>query len=144
VLSTCEDIPEGAGFWTNLTVMRLAPAQGEAHFIPKLDTARTKRYVSVARWWGREVVYLDTAANLTFSRKSLVLAAVNKDGGAHVDSVYPPDYNLIRAGVGWSMTITPAGSPDAITITFQDAHLAALRQMGYEILNSPDILPPPT
>lgn len=136
LLSVCEKIPEGVKFWTNLTVMKLSPVEGWAEYHPKLHTARIKKLVSFNQWWRYETVYL--LGSLLVSRRDLVLSAVNKDGGAHVDSKLNAEYEEVMKGVGWKIILNlPTGDKD---IPFRNAHLAAIRQMGYEILNSPSLL----
>lgn len=137
ILSTCEDIPPGREVWPNLTKLNFSPVQEFAEYIPKLDTARSKNYVPYRKWWSAETVYL--LGRLRVTRKDLVLSAANKDGGAHVDKKYDKDYETILSGAGWAMTVN---RPDGTTqnFPFKYGHLAALRQMGYEVLNSPNLL----
>lgn len=136
LLSVCEKIPDGAKFWPNLTVLKLSPIEGWAEYTPKLHTARTKRLVSLNQWWRYETVYL--LGSMLVSRRDLVLSAVNKDGGAHVDAKLNAEYEEVMNGVGWKMTLNlPSEDKD---IPFRNAHLAAIRQIGYEALNSPDLL----
>lgn len=72
------------------------------------------------------------------TRRDLVRWAVDKDGGAHVDARLAPEYEVIRDGAGWSMTVSPDGGPSRV-VPFLYAHLSALQQMGYELLHSSDI-----
>jgi len=107
-----------------------------AEFTPKLDSARSKNFVSFGQWWRYEKVYL--LGTLDLNRKDLVLGAVNKDGGAHVAHSLDPRYENLLNGAGSKMTLNlPEGDED---IPFQFGHLSALRQMGYEVLNSPDLV----
>ncbi len=65
------------------------------------------------------------------TRKDLVLIARNKDGGAHVDgNLNPVEY--VKHKLGFDI----ATGLDGEKITTADRHLVALRQIGYEILNS--------
>ena len=75
---------------------------------------------------------------IRLTRKDLVLAAANKDGGAHVDSILDPGYEMVLSGAGWLMTTREGGLVK--NFAFKHGHVSALRQMGYEILNSPDVL----
>lgn len=136
LLSTCEVIPKGRSFWPNLTVIKLWPVMRMAEYAPKLDTAKTKNYVPFSQWWRYETVYL--VGRLTINRKDLVLSAAHTDGGAHVGKKLDAEYETILNGAGWKMTLNlPEGDED---LPFRYGHLAALRQMGYEVLNSPDLL----
>lgn len=47
-----------------------------------LDDAPTERFIPFSDWWETEVVCL--TADVRMTRKSLVLAVANQDGGAHV------------------------------------------------------------
>ena len=69
----------------------------------------------------------------------LVLGAANKDGGAHVDVMLEPKYERVLEGLGWSMTVNPDNEPPEDGAC-KHGHLAALRQMGYEVLHSPGLL----
>ncbi len=66
------------------------------------------------------------------SRKNLIIAAANTDGGAHVDKELPANYKLIANDGSLGMLVE--NQP------LKEAHLVAIRQIGFEILNSPDIL----
>lgn len=138
LLSTCDDIPKHAEFFPNLTKLQLNPQAALAEFIPKLDTAATKRIVPLSTWWGQDVVYLHRSANVRVRRRDLVLMAANKDGGAHVDTTVPQEYQEILEGLGWAIILDPESNPR--TIKFKNAHLSALRQMAFEVLNSPALL----
>ena len=94
-------------------------------------------------WWD-EVVFR-FKPSFSFTRKNLVLDAVNKDGGAHVDEVLTERYSsLIKDGStgGIGISINDGQSlewsiePQLIT----NAHLSGLRQIGYELLNSPELI----
>lgn len=79
LLSTCENIPQGARFWANLTQMQFSPQEGWAKFIPKLDSSKSRIQVSASKWWEGEIIYLIN--DLKIFRRDLVLAAADKDGG---------------------------------------------------------------
>ncbi len=95
---------------------------------PKFSNGPIKRIVPVIDWWENEPVY-DHKESGIISRKKLVLMAADKDGGAHVDDTLDPEYESIVRGEPWQ-----AKSP------IENGHLASLRQIGYEILNTPEIL----
>ena len=62
------------------------------------------------------------------------MVASNKDGGAHVDKKLSKEYGE-TAKSGFLGTITVGDT----TIPIDNTHLTALRQIGYELLNSPEI-----
>lgn len=58
------------------------------------------RPVPVEKWWTRSVLIF-TAPNgqqVTFNRKGLLLILANKEGGAHVDTTVPADYEKYVVG----------------------------------------------
>ena len=73
------------------------------------------------------------------TRKSLVLAVADKDGGAHVDATLNPDYTVIKSGAGLFAMFQPAGG-NPVEIPLESHSVATLRQIGYEVLHSPDLL----
>jgi hypothetical protein len=99
------------------------------------DSIKTE--LPVSEWWN-QIVYILGRARC--SRKDLVLAAANKDGGAHVDAALTADYEtLMTSGERGFFHYSPTGEMG----TFQpivDAHFVYIRQMGHELLNSPDLL----
>ncbi len=64
---------------------------------------------------------------------------MSKDGGAHVDTGLPPEYAWVAEGTDWKATFNPDGGK-SVEVPLQFPHLAAIRQMGYEVLNSPELL----
>ena len=136
-------IPPGNKFVSNLTNVILKPQDGIAEFVPREDekgrsgqTSPLRKYLPVKIWWEKEIVYRLEGEQCYF-RKDIVLAAANKDGGAHVEDVLPPEYLMLVDGAGWKMRWNIGGVSNEIT--FKNAHLAALRQMAFEVLNSPQI-----
>jgi hypothetical protein len=95
-----------------------------------------KRFIPFADWWNTEVVCL--TAGLRMTRKGLVLAVANQDGGAHVAATLRPDYATIKSGAGLIATFQPAGG-DSVEIPLESHSVATLRQIGYEVLHSPDV-----
>jgi hypothetical protein len=93
-----------------------------------------KTQLSVVDWWNQIVFIL---GKTRASRKDLILAAANKDGGAHVDAALTKGYeSLMNTGQSGFFHYSPTNE----THNFQpvmDANLVYLRQMGFEILSSP-------
>ena len=90
------------------------------------------RYHPFDQWWYDDVLILEKKR---FSRKRLVLTAANKDGGAHIDLNEMPDiYKRMKIGeLGFVLVL--GGKEIPITELWH----ACVRQIAYEILNSPDI-----
>ncbi|MDC4422556.1 hypothetical protein NQ683_17405 [Acinetobacter baumannii] len=78
-------------------------------------------------WWN-EVVIIDSFRK-EFTRKSLVLTLVNKDGGAHVDPVLKSDYADLKKNnsVGWAVTIGEESFP------LLEVELHSVRQIAFEL-----------
>jgi hypothetical protein len=72
----------------------------------------------------------------TVTRKQLVLASANRDGGAHVDEKKPDDYRRLQDGLSIEVVCS---FRDGISrkVKLLHANLVALRQIGHEILSSP-------
>ena len=97
-------------------------------FEPPLDRTSRKRLLPAPQWWKEPVTIVD--AGVRVSRRDIALVAANKDGGAHVDATLTAEYQKLKTGL-WAKLDT--GKP------VSDHHLLYLRQMGFEILNSPEL-----
>jgi hypothetical protein len=87
-----------------------------------------------ADWWEQPVFIRDKKA---YTRKDVVLAAANKDGGAHVDN---PDVKLQALQEGfWIRTVTHADGTKK-TEPFADNHFRMLRRFAEELLSSKELL----
>lgn len=107
----------------------------DSPYVPKLGDAYTKEYVLIVDWWEQPVMILQ---HVPLTRRDVVLTAANKDGGAHVDAKLTPEYEaLIAPGSVGTLIREVDGGVSATPVT--NGHLVALRQMGYELLNSPDL-----
>lgn len=110
---------------------------GEGSFLPQLGDGWMQKNLPVSEWWSQVVMVLDSKHQIT--RKNIVLAASNKDGGAHVDARLTDEYAaLAKDGAVGSFVYTTQGNRDEKSIN--NAHFVSLRQMGYELLNSPQLL----
>jgi hypothetical protein len=105
---------------------------------PPLDDPRRRELVLFQTWWRKElIVQLENNENM--NRRDLILAAANKDGGAHVDEELHPTYDKLRLGAGMEIAITLKRLSTKLSASFENVHYASLRQMAYEVLNSPSI-----
>jgi hypothetical protein len=117
-----------------LTMMKLY-STGAKYVAPldDLSPARDKdKKVSFDRWWNRATIYKDNAGNI-FTRKDLVLAVANKEGGAHIDPKLDQAYaNLSRFNaLGWR-TIVKGVDKD-----FENTPvLPSIRQIAHEVLKT--------
>lgn len=83
-----------------------------------------------------------TGRDWTIRRKDIILGAANKDGGAHVDAELAPNYEqLSNSGAlrMYEMEISLTNGETVHLPPLEDAHLIYLRQMGHEVLQSPDL-----
>lgn len=100
------------------------------------DPSALQIQLTVQEWWN-QVVYIYGKVHAT--RKSLVLGAANKDGGAHVDTKLNEEYKalMLTGERGW-FHYSP--SNDGRFEPVMNEHFLYIRQMGFELLNSPELL----
>lgn len=135
LLTTCEDPSENAIMYSGLGIFRISPDSGE--HIPALSDAPYKAFVPVSKWWSQVVFIMGSQNKLR--RRDIVLTAANKDGGVHVDSELTEDYEKLTK-VGALGYYIHASNIVVEIQPFTNSHLVAIRQMGYELLNSPELL----
>jgi hypothetical protein len=103
-----------------------------AKYVACLDDTPAEQTISVdfESWWNSPVV-LDAKGN-RLSRKDLVLAVADQDGGAHVDPSLSQIYadlsrnNSVGGWVSSGKSIQPMGGPER----------AAIRQIAHELLKT--------
>lgn len=100
----------------------------------QLETSRVYGDQSIQEWLDQPLIHWPP---LHFTRKSIILTVANKDGGAHVDSSLPSDYERITTSGFGSFTFGSGETKRVVPVT--NIHLIALRQMAYELLNSPGL-----
>lgn len=105
---------------------------------PALDDLTRREIIPFRRWWIKEPIILfhDTGV---LNRRDLILAAANKDGGAHVDAALEPTYDKARLGGDITIEIDFKNPPVTAVASAENVHFASLRQIGYEVLNSSEI-----
>jgi len=117
--------------YSGLTATNLTP-QGATYvaLLDELPPDYSPRWVSFDEWWNR-VIFIDQEGSET-SRKDLILAVANTDGGAHVDPVLDEKYaNLSRRNaLGWRFSNTRGDVP------LEGPEKAAIRQIAHEVLKS--------
>lgn len=102
-----------------------------AKYVPRIETGIEEgEWISFSEWWNNPII-VDSKKN-SFSRKELILALANKDGGAHVDPELDQAYvELSRNNTfGWLFLKGTIKSP------FQAVEYASIRQICYEVLES--------
>ncbi|UNA35476.1 hypothetical protein LRM35_21265 [Klebsiella variicola subsp. variicola] len=113
-----------------------ATAGGPFYFLPTLQGAPIKEYIPFSKWWTQPILIMKPGG--VFTRRKIILDASNKDGGAHVDSMFPEDYEFLTSpGIMGSFgRYTPNGY---VYEEIENTHYTLLRQMAFEILNSPQL-----
>ena len=101
-----------------------------AAYVAPLDDTILERWLSFPEWWG-EIVFVDNQ-RVTLTRKALVLAVANQDGGAHVDPKLSDVYSRLSRhnSLGW--VLTSGGVSSAI----ESPERAAVRQLAHEALKT--------
>lgn len=117
--------------YSGLTAMNITP-EGATHIAPldMLPPSCSPHWVEFDEWWNR-VIFSDKDGSHT-SRRDLILAVANKDGGAHVDPVLDEKYaNLTRRNsLAWRFK-GPRGD-----VPLEGPEKAAVRQIAHEVLKS--------
>ena len=107
----------------------------ESSYYPHLGNGPINDFVPLSKWWNQVVMVIERKHRIT--RRSIVLAAANKDGGAHVDKKLTAEYEALSSdGAAGTFLYGVIGKEKPI----QQAHLVCLRQMAYEILSSPELI----
>jgi hypothetical protein len=133
LLSTTFEPSMNTFFFVGLGMTRLG-AQGG--YLPQLGDGPINEFIPIGKWWSQVTMVIDRRR---ITRKDIVLTAANKDGGAHVDAKLTAEYSaLARDGAVGAFIYGPEGSE--VTTPIQGAHLVSLRQLGYELLHSPDLI----
>ena len=111
------------------------------HCVPLLNKSPRNEAISFKKWWQEDIVIEHKQPRKVLTRKNLVLAAANMDGGAHVDDKLEPMYDEVRRGSGVEIEFVfkPEFGRDPVSVPFENIHYASLRQIGYEVLNSPEL-----
>jgi len=161
LLSTCEQLPVAhpGQLVLRVTGTGLTNIQFGGGISPRpcahLAAANRNELLDFDDWWNEDIWCMGGDYSLT--RRQLTLVAANKDGGAHVDEVLPEDYAAFAAaGVGGSTTANDDGTYSVSSHPvdlhtgkvvigtlghaesgLSDLHYHSLRQIGYEVLNSP-------
>jgi hypothetical protein len=99
---------------------------------PPLDDVIRRDFVSAEDWWSEVIM----CTRETLTRKDIVLAAANQDGGAHVDAQPGTKAAELIEGVG---ALTTVSQGQVTRQSLDNHHFPLLRQFGYEVLNSPEI-----
>jgi len=135
LLSTVLEPSASTLHYVGMGMIRVSGSQGS--YEPILGNGPpVNKHLPVNDWW-EQVVYILNGHRI--NRKKIILTAANKDGGAHVDKELTEEYEtLMKIGIVGGMLYHKNGK--GIEASFEDAHYVSLRQMAYEILNSPELI----
>ena len=97
-------------------------------------------HLKAEEWWSQIVFVLSHGTDRRISRKDIVLVAANKDGGAHVDQSLTPQYESLQKLGGTRTFFQMNIDGEEKTFKFENIHQVLIRQMTYELLNSPALL----
>ena len=86
-----------------------------------------RKFIFFPKWWNKEVIK-DNNKNV-FSRRDLVLALANKDGGAHVD----PSLDQAYAELSRSNSVGVSFSDGVSMQPVKDVEAHSVRQIAYEV-----------
>lgn len=101
----------------------------EAAYVPHLkDNRKQPKFSQFPTWWDSELIFKDGDFKLT--RKKLVFALRNNEGGSHSDEVLlNPSYIKLRnPGLTTPKLVTPSGAAPML-----QAELATMRQIAWEL-----------
>lgn len=114
---------------------------GDSGFQPHLEDGPQYRYkyLPLSDWWQECVYVLEHGKPIT--RFAIMIAAANNDGGAHVDASLEPLYaSLAEQGSLGSFGTMDDDDNFTKVEPISRAHHVALRQIAYEVLNSPEFM----
>ena len=99
-------------------------------FLPLLGAIpQFQRKLRFGQWWDRDLVYRDGRHNLT--RKGLVFALRNQEGGSHFDHLDDESYIRFSTVPSWTFN-----SVDGQSNAMLGAERATMRQIAWELLES--------
>ena len=110
---------------------------GGMTFGQKLEYDPIKRdapAIAAPDWWDQPVFIRNSEL---ISRGQIVLAAANKDGGAHTDE---PDDNLRAAKEGFWIRTQTSAYGTTVSEPIENNHFRIIRRFADELLNSRDLL----
>jgi hypothetical protein len=143
LLSTCEPIPEHA-LWANggLYTHGFKKDEQGLHYnlFPRLGNGHYRAEIPAHKWWNQVVdIPSDGHKRVPLTRKDVIATTANEGGGAHVAALASDRYDVISQP-GGIVTITVGSEDEVEEVPIGGVHLAMLRQMAYEVLNSPKLL----
>jgi hypothetical protein len=117
--------------WISVFYSPLAPMGGGPRgYYPRLDAAPRSTPKSFDTWW-TSIVLQDAAGN-ALTRRDIVLAVANSEGGAHVDPKLKPAYAAVAREDSLGTIEYPTRGGERRTVDANPV-LAVMRQIAYEL-----------
>jgi hypothetical protein len=107
------------------------PDAGNAEFEPRRVTIREPYpFIAFRLWWDSNIIFKDSRGE-TFTRRTIVLAVANQDGGSHVDPELDAEYAGLSKenSLGWTFRIA-----DKEVAWPNNPVPASVRQIAHETL----------
>jgi hypothetical protein len=139
LVSTAPLRPDAQGVYSAFAMGSYTLSNTEvSKWLPFLERGQFKISLPISLWW-TQTVYSNFRYKL--SRRHIVLAAPNKDGGAHVDRDITPAYAaLAESGSLGIFGYGKRDDPARVEVPIENGHLGYLRAFGYELLSSRELL----
>jgi hypothetical protein len=111
-------------------LVMIAASGKHTKYVAMLDDGPYKRWLPHTEWWN-EIVFVDDRKQ-SLSRKELILAVANQDGGAHVDPALNETYARLSRhnSLGWVVSTPSQTQP------IPKSERAAIRQIAHEVLKT--------
>ena len=113
--------------------LRVQPDGGGVNYVPRLSEFPSgRRMLRFNEWWDSDLVYRTGGDRHRMTRKKLVFALRNLDGGAHYDEeILDPNYIEMTYGKSF-MSIAPDGTRTPV----RQLELASMRHIAWEVQDS--------
>jgi hypothetical protein len=106
-------------------------ADGPSEYLPNLDEVTVQiAMVSFKQWWERDIIFKDSVVSLT--RKRLVLALRNQDGGSHLDEELRDPGYVELAKASRTFVTRPGHAPQFLV----EAESAIMRHVAWELIKT--------
>lgn len=135
LLTTVQDISKN-NILSAMSMSGLTIGSNGVEYYPNLGNSSFNAQVPASKWWDQIVV---VSGSIRLTRRKIVLTAANKDGGAHVAANLDSDYEQLSTA-GFSGFVTGSRDGKEYSEELEGTHTICLRQMGYELLNSIELI----
>ena len=116
---------------THSSLIQISMGQKGNTILPFLDDGPFHRKIDFNSCWNG-IVFVDKSRN-EFSRKDIVLALANKEGGAHIDNKLDQKYLDLRKNNALNLYF---GTIDGKQIPADDQVPATMRQIAHELIKT--------